>query len=229
MALTARSNLIVVSVLLLVVLGPCFGPVPRYLNSVMSLHPASASQLVAFCAALAIVIAWAWTWLKRTGRTWADVGWRRPAGWGPILVGTIVGILWGLMGMMGYRQLDPQADLFEMSVLRVFTALIGAGAAVCEDLVTRGLVMEELHRMGRSAWVQVGASSLLFALYHSVWWGNPYGAAASFTASLVYGLMLSGLFIWGKRSLTPVILAHSLALIVGEPFLTMSMMLSARG
>jgi hypothetical protein len=41
-------------------------------------------------------------------------------------------------------------------------------------------------------------------------------------------LLLGGLFILGKRSLTPVILGHSLALLVGEPFLTLSLMEAVR-
>ena len=41
---------------------------------------------------------------------------------------------------------------------------------------------------------------------------------------MVFGLLLSGLFVLGKRSLTPVILAHSLALLLAEPFLTLSLM-----
>ncbi len=80
--------------------------------------------------------------------------------------------------------------------------------------------MEELERMQIPAWGQVVASSLLFALYHSVWALNIVG----FVFSLVYGLIPGGLFLLGKRSLTPVILAHSLALRTGEPFLTLSLM-----
>lgn len=140
------------------------------------------------------------------------------------MLGALAGVLWGVFGMFGYLQFNPEADLFEISLLRLFTALAGAGGALLEDLITRGFVMGELERMQTPAWIQVVASSLLFALYHSLWGLNIFG----FVFSLVYGAILGGLFLLGKRSLTPVILAHSLALLIGEPFLTISLMEAIR-
>jgi membrane protease YdiL (CAAX protease family) len=129
-------------------------------------------------------------------------------------------LFWGAFATMGYLQFVPDANVMEISLFRVITALLGAGLGVVEDLITRGFVMNELKRLGLATWLQVLASSLLFALYHSVWGFSPLG----FAFSLVYGLLLAGLFVWGKRSLTPVILGHSLALLVGEPFLTLSLL-----
>jgi hypothetical protein len=43
---------------------------------------------------------------------------------------------------------------------------------------------------------------------------------------VVYGLLLGGLFLWGKRSLTPVILGHSLVVLLSEPFATMLIFLA---
>jgi membrane protease YdiL (CAAX protease family) len=120
---------------------------------------------------------------------------------------------------MGFLQFHPEANPLEISLFRVFTAVVGAVIAVGEDMVTRGYVMHELQHFNASGWLQVVGSSLLFALYHSIWHFN----LPVFVVSLVYGLILGGLFIMGNRSLTPVILAHSLALLVGEPFLTMSL------
>jgi len=224
-----RTNLAVVTGLLLLVMGPCFGPVPRYLTAIMPLRPAVAWQLLAFAAALGIVFAWTWVWLRKMGRGLGDLGLGRPTrGW-PVAIGVVVGVAWGLFGAWGYLRLDAGADLFEMSRLRLYTAVGGAVVAVFEDLITRGLIMEELRRLQKRTGVQVLASSLLFALYHSLWLGNLPGIIGSFVASLVYGLILSGLFVWGKRSLTPVIMGHSLALLVGEPFLSMSLLRAAQG
>jgi membrane protease YdiL (CAAX protease family) len=82
--------------------------------------------------------------------------------------------------------------------------------------------MNQLHKIGSSKWVQLTVSALIFALYHTVWGFN----VLSFIFSVVYGLILGGLFLWGKRSLTPVILAHSLAVLISEPFATMLMFLA---
>jgi membrane protease YdiL (CAAX protease family) len=83
-------------------------------------------------------------------------------------------------------------------------------------------MMNQLHKIGSSKWVQVVVSALIFALYHTVWGFNPF----SFVLSVVYGLLLGGLFLWGKRSLTPVILGHSLVVLLSEPFATMLMFLA---
>ena len=59
--------------------------------------------------------------------------------------------------------------------------------------------------------------------YHTVWAGFTIFA---FIFSVVIGLVLAGLFLWGKRSLTPVILAHSIAVILAEPFASMMIFLA---
>jgi membrane protease YdiL (CAAX protease family) len=226
--MTAKQNIVLTSFLLLIVLGPCFGPVPRYLISATDVGPAAGWQIVAFYVALAVVFGWTLSWMRRNGRSLGDLGWRKPSTRLAVILGAVIGVVWGLLGAMGYLRFDPQANLFEMSSLRVFTALAGAFGAVFEDMVTRGFIMEELKRLGVSTWKQALYSSFLFALYHSIWWGSVPGFIGSFIASLIYGLILAGLFVLGKRSLTPVLLGHSLALIVGEPFLTLSMLMAMK-
>jgi membrane protease YdiL (CAAX protease family) len=159
-------------------------------------------------------------WMRRNQRTLADLGWRQPTTPLAIVLGTLLGLFWGVLGTFSYLQFNPTANVFEISLFRLFTALVGAGGAILEDLITRGFVMGELKRLNTPTWLQISASSLVFALYHTVWGFN----ILSFVFSLVYGLLLSGLFVLGKRSLTPVILGHSLALLVSEPFLTLSLM-----
>jgi membrane protease YdiL (CAAX protease family) len=77
--------------------------------------------------------------------------------------------------------------------------------------------MNKLQEISVPKWVQVVLSALIFALYHTLWGFNPF----SFVFSFVYGLMLGGLFVWGKRSLTPVILGHALVTLISEPFASM--------
>ena len=103
--------------------------------------------------------------------------------------------------------------------------LLASLAVLAEDSVVRGYLMNQLDALRYPVWSQVLLSSALFALYHSVW----SLSIASFIASLILGLILAGLFIWGKRSLIPVVLAHVLILVIGEPFLTMSLLLSVSG
>jgi membrane protease YdiL (CAAX protease family) len=181
---------------------------------------ATAWQVVLFLVPFGIILGVMLAWMRRNQRTLADLGWRQPTTPLAIVLGTLLGLFWGVLGTFSYLQFNPTANVFEISLFRLFTALVGAGGAILEDLITRGFVMGELKRLNTPTWLQISASSLVFALYHTVWGFN----ILSFVFSLVYGLLLSGLFVLGKRSLTPVILGHSLALLVSEPFLTLSLM-----
>ncbi len=218
--MSSKTFLAVLSLLLIVLVGPLFGPVPAFLLNTMEVRPATGWQVALFLVPFGIITAVMLGWMRRNGRTLADLGWRRPTTGLAIVLGTLLGVFWAMFGSFGYLQFNPGANLMEVSLFRLFTALIGAGAAILEDLITRGFVMGELKRLKTPTWLQVAASSLLFALYHSLWGFNIFG----FAFSVVYGLLLSGLFVLGKRSLTPVILAHSLALLLAEPFLTLSLM-----
>jgi len=215
-----KAFLIVLTLLLLALVGPLFGPVPSYLVTTMEVRAATGWQVVLFLIPFGVVLGVVLAWMRRNQRTWADLGWRLPSTPLAIALGILLGLFWGVLGTFSYLQFNPTANVFEISLFRLFTALVGAGAAVLEDMITRGFVMNELKRLNTPTWLQIIASSLLFALYHTIWGFN----ILSFVFSLVYGLLLSGLFVLGKRSLTPVILGHSLALLIGEPFLTLSLM-----
>jgi membrane protease YdiL (CAAX protease family) len=219
-----KSFLIVLAVLLLLLVGPLFSPVPVLLIMNMDIRAATSWQVGLFLVPFAIILGVMLSWMRRNQRTLADLGWRQPTTRLAIISGAVLGLFWGVLGTFSYLQFNPEANLFELSLFRLFTALVGAGAATLEDLITRGFVMNELRRLNSPTWMQLVASSLLFALYHTVWGFN----IIAFIFSLVYGLLLGGLFILGKRSLTPVILGHSLALLVGEPFLTLSLMEAVR-
>lgn len=218
--MNSKAFLLVLAALLLLVAGPMFGPVPVYLVRTMDTRAAAAWEMVLFLAAAGIVFGVVRIWMRSAGRTMADLGWGRPSTRLATVSGTLLGVVWGVFGIFGYLQFVPTGNVFEISLYRLLLAFGGVLVAILEDLMTRGLVMNELQRLGASASVQVIASSLLFTLYHTVWGFN----VIAFVFSLVYALLLAGLFVMGKRSLTPVILAHSLAFLVGEPFLTLTMM-----
>ena len=215
-----KKMLVLTALLLLGLMGPFFGPVPKYLLANMDIRTATGWQVLLFFVPLGIIMGVLWSWMQKNGRTLGDLGWRQPSTWKAMILGLLVGLFWGALGASSYLMFNPEADLMEVSQLRIVTALAGASIAILEDLITRGFVMNELKRLNHSTWVQVFGSALLFAFYHTAW----HFSVASFVFSVVYGLMLSGLFVLGKRSLTPVILGHSVALLVGEPFLTLSMM-----
>jgi membrane protease YdiL (CAAX protease family) len=218
------GRIVLVVVLLCVLVGPLFGPVPGILRSQMPLESGVICLLLSFLIIFTIIIAVA---LKLDGkgqgvtRSLRELGLGKPTRWPAAVVGALIGLGWGALLMTSILQFKPDANVMEISAFRVLAAVLAAAGAMLEDIVTRGYLMNRLAQISVPNWAQAVLSALVFAFYHSVWAFNIFG----FVASVVYGLLLSGLYLWGKRSLTPVILGHSLAVLVGEPFATMLLFL----
>ena len=221
---TAWRRIAIVTLLLLVLVGPTFGPLPHLLRQSLSLEGTITAVLLWFWAAFIIILAVIFRMIRSASvrEFLASHGLGAPSGIGANIAGLIVGILWGSLFLSSIFQFDPDANIAQINGFRVLTAILAAGGALLEDLITRSFIMNQLHKIGSSKWVQLTVSALIFALYHTVWGFNIF----SFVFSAVYGLILGGLFLWGRRSLTPVILAHSLAVLISEPFATMLMFLA---
>jgi len=221
---TIWRRISIVSLLLLVLVGPNFGPLPHLLRQRLSLEGSVTGVLIWFCVAFMIILAVIFRMIKSTstGEFLKSHGLGAPSGIGASIAGLTLGIAWALLFLSSILQFDPDANLTQINGFRVLTALLAAGGALLEDLITRSFIMNQLHKIGASKWVQLIVSALIFALYHTAWGFNPF----SFAFSMVYGLLLGGLFLWGKRSLTPVILGHSLVVLIAEPFATMLIFLA---
>jgi membrane protease YdiL (CAAX protease family) len=223
---TVWRRIAIVTLLLLALVGPNFGPLPHLLRESLSLEGAITGVLIWFCVAFLLILAVVYRMSKSTsiGEFLTSHGLGAPSKIGANIAGLILGIVWALLFLSSILQFDPDANLTQINGFRILTALLAAGGALLEDLITRSFIMNELHKIGSSKWVQLTVPALIFALYHTAWGFNVF----SFAFSLVYGLLLGGLFLWGKRSLTPVILGHSLVVLLSEPFATMLIFL-ARG
>lgn len=209
----------IVTFLLILLVGPNFGPVPDMLSQSLSINDSVLALLGSFVIGFAIIIA---VILRMSGgvslgELVRSLGLGAPSRMAANIAGVVLGLLWGMLFLTSIFQFDPDADIAKIDGFRILVALIAAGGTLMEDLVTRGFLMNKLKETLVPTWAQVVLSALVFALYHTLWGFNPF----SFVFSVVYGLMLGGLFVWGKRSLTPVILGHSLAVLISEPFATM--------
>lgn len=214
----------IVTLLLLVLVGPNFGPLPHLFRQSLSLEGSVTGVLIWFWVAFLIILAVVYRMNKNTsfGEFLKSSGLGAPSSIGANIAGLVLGILWALLFLSSILQFDPDANLTQINGFRILTALLAAGGALLEDLITRSFIMNQLHKIGSSKWLQVVVPALIFALYHTAWGFNPF----SFVFSVVYGLLLGGLFLWGKRSLTPVILGHSLVVLISEPFATMLIFLA---
>ncbi len=213
--------LAVLTAVLVLVAGPLFGPVSAFASDEFGIRGGTGFLVALFTAVFIAVAAGTVRWVRKQGGTLADLGWRAPTRTSAVVVAVLFGVFGAAFNVMGYvHQIDSTADPFEISPLRVGSGLAGVVIAACEDLVGRGFVMNHLKRAGRGAWTQALVSAAIFALYHSIWTMS----IAGFIVSFVLGLIMAGFFLWGRRSLTPVIVAHGLCLLLGEPFLTMFML-----
>jgi membrane protease YdiL (CAAX protease family) len=221
---TVWRRIAMVTLLLVALVGPNFGPLPHLLRQVLSLEGSITGVLIWFCAAFLIILAVVYRMTNSTsiGEFLASHGLGAPSGIGANIAGLVLGIVWALLFLSSILQFDPDANITQINGFRILTAILAAGGALFEDLITRSFMMNQLQKIGSSKWVQIVVPALSFALYHTIWGFNPF----SFVFSVVYGLLLGGLFLWGKRSLTPVILGHSLVVLIAEPFATMLIFLA---
>lgn len=221
---TVSRRFAIVVVLLVLLIGPNFGPIPALLSQGLSVEAAVVALLASFLIGFSVILAV----IKRMhaevplGELLRSFGLGAPSRMVANIAGGVLGLLWGSLFLTSILQFAPDTNIAQLNGLRVLTALMAAGGTLLEDLVTRGFLMNQMRKIGISNWVQVIFSAIVFALYHTIWGFNVF----SFIFSLVYGLLLGGLFVWGKRSLTPVILAHSLAVLISEPFASMMIFLA---
>ncbi len=88
---------------------------------------------------------------------------------------------------------------------RLFWVFMCATAAICEEILWRGVAITQLRKLTGSLWIAVPICALAFAFYHG---GVDQGWAA-FGVRFALALVLSGLFIW-RKSLTSAMLVHFL-------------------
>jgi membrane protease YdiL (CAAX protease family) len=108
-------------------------------------------------------------------------------------------------------------DVLEFSWIRLALAPLGIFLAAAEETMMRGFFMTQLHRARVATWLQILASGACSAAYHG--FQNP--TLIGFVPSFVLFSLHAGLYVLGKRSLTPVILTHSMYHVFGEPYLLM--------
>jgi membrane protease YdiL (CAAX protease family) len=191
-----------------------------YLPERMSLFQAAVWQAVGFGLALAIILVIIVAWQRARGSSLAELGWGRRTTPLAVTLSVLLGIayLWG--SYFGAQYILPGVDVTEFSVVRLALAPLGVFGAVAEETMMRGFFMTELQRAGVSTWLQIVASGACSAVYHAL--QNP--TLLGFLPSFILFSMHAALYVLGKRSLTPPIIAHSMYHVFGEPYLLMMAM-----
>lgn len=163
------------------------------------------------------------TWLmRRAGRSWSDVGLRRPGSWwrvaglvvaGYVALGALLAVLPALLQLGG---MQPPA-------LQGFTALRGdlvqylffaipvswGTAAFIEEMVARGYLLNRIADLigsGRAGawWLAAVAQGALFGL------GHAYQGAGGVIMTAMVGITFGLVYLLGRRNLWACIILHGL-------------------
>ena len=158
-------------------------------------------------ALVLLVLAW---WLARRGLSFRDIGVVKPSRSVPVAVACCFALLYA-----GWTLLIPEvrANATEIGLFKFWGVAVSVAAAVVEEAVFRGFIMNELARAGRSRPIQVGVSAITFALLHLGFglWG--------LACTLIMGAVLAMTYLWNGRSLAAPIAGHCLVNAIIEPWL----------
>ncbi len=162
--------------------------------------------LVAELIALGLLL----SWLRREGRSLADLGWRRPTTWPALVLGVAFGLLYAATTL---AHPDIGRYFGEVGPFQLWGAAVGVAGAVIEEIIFRGFVLSELGRIDVRPAAKVIVSGLTFGLVHLGFglWG------IAFTTAM--GMVLAIAYLIGRRSLTPPVIGHGLANLIIEPWL----------
>lgn len=197
--------------------------------------PQSPRDIVAFRVAWGLPFSWialggTVVLLRLRGQTLRDIGWGRPASpWGWIAAVAVVAFFlfnsFRTPACRGLCFIDMHAWLTDWSPFRIATSLaIGITAGICEETMFRGFVMRQAGDAGLHWSLQAVLSGVLFGVAHAGIAGlsgrfDPAAAVAIVLSTSVFGTVFAVVYLLGRRSLVPVILAHGLFAFTTEPWM----------
>ncbi len=172
---------------------------------------------IGFAIGMAIILGLIVFWQRSHGETLAELGWRKPTTPLAIILGVVVGVLWLALSYLGAMHLLPHSNFFAITWIRIVMALLGIFIATAEEIMMRGFFMTQLRRVGVPTWIQIFASGACSAIYH----GLQNFTLAGLLPSFILFSILAGIYVLGKRSITPTAIGHSMIHFLGDPYLTM--------
>jgi membrane protease YdiL (CAAX protease family) len=188
----------------------------------MDLFYAAVWQQLGFAVALAAILLIICSWQRARGSGLRELGWRRPTRRLAVALAVLLGVAYLGGSYCGAQYVLPGVDVAEFHWFRLFLAPVSIFMAVAEETMMRGFFMTELQRARVPTWQQIIASGACSAAYHTLQSPSLLG----FLPSLALFTLHAGLYVLGKRSLTPPIIAHSMYHVFGEPYLLMMVLVT---
>ena len=147
-------------------------------------------------------------WLARRGVSLQDLGWLRPTRASAIGLGVLAAAAYIALEM---TTPTGRSYVLELTPLKLLVVVAALTAGVVEETLCRGFVITQLAAARSGVAVQVVASGVVYAALHVAW--GPLGILLT----LPLGLAFAGIYVYGRRSLTPVMVSHALIDLVLEP------------
>jgi len=199
-----------------------------YLPKRMDLHSAAVWTAAGLGLSGLILLSAIMMWLRRTKQSMKELGWGKPTTAPALVLAVLFAFACIGLGYMNNKRLGVEFPVGRIDFLRILAAVMTAFAGgFVEEIGMRGLVMTELARIQTRTWMQIMVSGFCYALYHSLQFlTSPVKFVQSMAVSALLGAILAGIYVLGKRSLTPCILSHGLANLLGEPYILMGAMVA---
>ena len=149
-------------------------------------------------------------WIRRQSIRSSDIGFIRPSRLATMVPALLFAVLYATWTL---TIPEVRSNALELSSFKLWGAAVSVFAAVVEEAVFRGFLMNELARAGNSPTVQVMVSAVGFALVHLGFglWG--------IMCTSIMGAVLAIAYLWNGRSLAAPIVAHCLINLIIEPWL----------
>jgi membrane protease YdiL (CAAX protease family) len=170
-----------------------------------------------FTLAMGIILGVIIVWQRVQGSSLRELGWRRPTTLLALILCVLLGVAYLFGCYFGVRAVLPDVDVAEWTWARVALVPAGIFLAIAEETMMRGFFMTQLQKARVATWLQIVSSGACSAVYHA--FQNP--TLLGFLPSFVLFSLHAGLYVLGRRSLTPVIITHSMYHVFGQPFLLM--------
>jgi membrane protease YdiL (CAAX protease family) len=193
-----------------------------YLPKRMDLHSAAVWTAVGLGLSGLILLIAIMIWLRRTKQSLKDLGWGKPTSASALVLGVL--FAFALLGLCytNNKRFGVELPIGRINPPRILAAVLTAFAGIVEEIGMRGVLMTELDKIKTRTWLQVLISGFCYAIYHSLQFlASPVQFVQSMTVSTLLGIILAGIYVLGRRSLTPCILSHGLANLLGEPYILM--------
>jgi membrane protease YdiL (CAAX protease family) len=221
--LRAWGNALIITLLGCLFAGVgCFVLLGNYLrqqvdSQQLDLFHAAVWWEVGFTAAMGIILCVIIVWQRARGSSLRELGWGRPTTTLAIFLAVLLGAAYLSGCYFGARFVLRGVDVTELSWMRIALVPLGIFLAFGEETMMRGFFMTELQNARVATWLQIVASGACSALYHS--FQNP--SLLGYLPSFILFSLHAGLYVLGNRSLTPVVITHSIYHVFGEPYLLM--------